>query len=213
MACEIELKYLISATDLQHLPQLPFLQQFSHTPPQQQQLISLYYDTPDLTLARHKMTFRLRTMAGEWFQSIKGKGQALDGLHTRMEWEDKLNDAHADFSKLALHDLPDDVYTLLADPVLQQHLQPIFRTEVMRTDWRIEPDAHTCIEIALDLGHLIIEKTTPPLMEPICEIELELINGEVASLLDFATRLKQEIHLTEDNASKAQRGYALYARA
>ena len=42
------------------------------------------------------------------------------------------------------------------------------------------------------------------------EIELELKNGNVQQLMELAQILGQDITLTPDSISKAQRGYALY---
>ena len=62
------------------------------------------------------------------------------------------------------------------------------------------------IEAALDLGHVIVGKQK----EEICELELELREGEPAALLELAAELAATLALMPCDISKAERGYRLY---
>src|SRR5690606_21603314 len=56
-------------------------------PPVTEQLYSIYYDTPGLTLARRDIALRLRRVEGRWLQTLKLGEQAGAGLHRRIELE------------------------------------------------------------------------------------------------------------------------------
>ena len=73
----------------------------------------------------------------------------------------------------------------------------------------------TSIEVALDRGHITVPGTT--LSEGILELELELLSGPEATLHALADALRHSpsgaIALTPSDASKAQRGMALFAQS
>nr|BFE93174.1 hypothetical protein GCM10020185_37100 [Pseudomonas brassicacearum subsp. brassicacearum] len=62
------------------------------------------------------------------------------------------------------------------------------------------------IEAALDLGHVVVGKQK----EEICELELELREGEPTALLELAAELAATLPLMPCDISKAERGYRLY---
>jgi inorganic triphosphatase YgiF len=72
------------------------------------------------------------------------------------------------------------------------------------------------IEVALDQGHITVPGTA--LSEGILELELELLSGPEAALYALTDALRQTpsgaaIALTPSDASKAQRGLALFAQS
>src|SRR5579883_730168 len=68
-------------------------------------------------------------------------------------------------------------------PQLAAELRPLFVTEIERLAVEIAPVAGTCIEAAIDRG---VIRTPDQRSEPVAEIELELKQGEPASLCDLA---------------------------
>jgi inorganic triphosphatase YgiF len=66
--------------------------------------------------------------------------------------------------------------------------------------------AKVVIEAALDLGHVMVGKQK----EEICELELELREGEPAALLELAAELAEKLALMPCDISKAERGYRLF---
>nr|GFD42166.1 hypothetical protein [Tanacetum cinerariifolium] len=62
------------------------------------------------------------------------------------------------------------------------------------------------IEAALDLGNVIVGKQK----EEICELELELREGEPSALLELAAELAEKLALMPCDISKAERGYRLF---
>jgi triphosphatase len=202
MANEIELKLRIRAADLPRLRRHPAVQRALVGKPVTRRLTSIYYDTPQLALLDADLSLRVRRMSGGWFQAVKGAGHSLAGLHQRMEWEDLLTRGEPDFDKIT-----DPALTpVFGDPALRAALRPIFTTDVRRTEWQLKPDPDSDIEMALDVGDLIVDDKR----EPICEVELELKSGVPIRLFEFALTLLADIPLWIENVSKAQRGYAHY---
>src|SRR5690606_28489029 len=66
--------------------------------------------------------------------------------------------------------------------------------------------AKVVIEAALDLGKVVAGKQS----EEICELELELRQGEPQALLELAVELAAELALMPCDISKAERGYRLH---
>ncbi len=95
---------------------------------------------------------------------------------------------------------------------LRAELKPLFRTDFERHSWVLTHNTAS-IEVALDQGHITVLGTA--LSEDILELELELLSGPEAALKSLADALRQTpsgaIALTPSNASKAQRGMALWA--
>jgi len=202
MANEVELKLRIAAPDILRLKHHPGIKVVQVGKPRTRHLLSIYYDTPQLTLLDLGISLRVRRISGNWIQTVKGKGEALAGLHQRQEFEDVIAFGHPDFSKI----IDPELTRIFDDEMLRSSLTPLFSTEVRRTEWQLTFENGDQIELALDLGELVVGDKR----EPISEIELELKQGNTGRLFEFALRLQQNIPLELENISKAQRGYAHY---
>ena len=67
------------------------------------------------------------------------------------------------------------------------------------------------VELALDTGRVVARRGTPQQQEArICELELELRQGEPEALLELAAELAADLPLMPCDISKAERGYRLY---
>jgi triphosphatase len=91
MANEVELKLRIAAPDILRLKHHPGIKVAQVGKPRTHNLLSIYYDTPQLTLLDLGVSLRVRRVSGNWIQTVKGKGEALAGLHQRQEFETELN--------------------------------------------------------------------------------------------------------------------------
>lgn len=166
-------------------------------------LVNVYLDTPQRELAAARAALRLRRQGAQWLQTLKTAGESRDGLATRQEWETPVS-AEA----IELERLPEAARALLAP--LYDRLQPVFRTDFQRRTWRIGFRGAQ-IEAALDLGDI----TAPgrAAREPIHELELEFLSGDVASagqtLRALAEQLQTVAPVVPSDRSKAARGYAL----
>jgi triphosphatase len=149
-------------------------------------------------------------LAGEqWLLTVKTAGKSKNGLSRRQEWEAPTTPGALDFA--ALVDDADLAASLMA---LRAELKPLFRTDFERHSWVLTHDSAS-IEVALDQGQINVPGTA--LSECILELELELLSGPEAALHALADALRQTpssaIALTPSDASKAQRGLALFAQS
>lgn len=205
MPNEIELKLRIAAADAQKLFSHPALTRHAVGTPITRALISIYYDTPDLFLLDAKLSLRVRSMSGGWFQAIKSAGFSVGGLHQRLEWEDLLTKNEPDYQKITDPHLAH----IFSDMALRAALKPVFVVDVMRTDWHLHYDDGSEIEVSLDMGE--IKVCHPRVWEniaPLNELEIELKSGNMAHLFELALALQEEIPFVIENESKAQRGYS-----
>jgi inorganic triphosphatase YgiF len=155
------------------------------------ELISVYFDTPDLALQKAGASLRVREHKGQRIQTLK-RGQGL----VREEHEAPIEGLAPD---PALEPLP----KLLPQGA---SLRPAFNVRVSRRQRTFRYKGAE-IEMALDQG----EVTGGEQKSPICEVELELKSGPATALFALARELSAAapIYLAFD--SKAARGQALVA--
>ncbi|ENA0611565.1 inorganic triphosphatase [Enterobacter bugandensis] len=200
MAQEIELKFIVETDSVDALRQhLNTLSGEHHEPVQ---LLNIYYETPDSWLRSHDMGLRIRGANGRYEMTMKIAGRVVGGLHQRPEY-------NIDISRpeLELDRFPAEVWPEGELPAtLAAQVQPLFSTDFWREKWLVA-EGKSRIEIALDLG----EVKAGDLQEPICELELELLEGDVNDVLKLARRLVNQSGLRQGSLSKAARGYHLAA--
>lgn len=171
---------------------------------QQIHLQAKYYDTPDRLLAKNGMALRLRKENDLWVQTFKAAGQSH--LH-RVEEEvflgqcDQAPDLNLDLYK-DNKTVTDLLIQVLGTDVEKLSLQ--FETDVQRTYHVFEAD-DTAIEVCLDDGVV----KTPTTQSIICEVEFELKQGAVKTLIQFAHQWIDRYELWLDVRSKAERGNLL----
>lgn len=206
VSTEIELKLALPtchpATLARRLSKLAVLAQH---PAVQEHLQSAYYDTPDLLLHEQRVTLRLRSLEvgakSKWVQTLKTNGRVDSALSQRGEWETPLQQAR--LSLPGLMKTPwaefDPGGRVFAD------LTVVFQTRFERTKWLVHRRDGSVIEVALDIGQIVIDKHK----SPICELELELKAGQVTALFEVAQQIAQRVAVVPFSASKAERGYRL----
>ena len=197
MAVETELKLRLPASALKKVAAHPLL---AATPPDQRRLHNVYYDTPRLDLLHSHFAVRHRQVGWQWLLTVKAADQSSGGLAQRREWEVPCSPGSFDFSHVDDSALRQQLDRLAAE------LQPAFRTDFTRRRWIISPWAGCRVEVALDHGQ--IESGQQRL--PICELELELLEGEPVDLFRLCLVLSEATRLHPEPASKAERGYRLF---
>jgi inorganic triphosphatase YgiF len=172
-------------------------------------LLNTYFDTPALDLKQRRMAVRERLAGDQWLLTVKTAGKSENGLSRRQEWEAPTTPGALDFATLV-----DDAELAASLMALRAELNPLFRTDFERHSWVLMHDSAS-IEVALDQGHITVPGTA--LSEGILELELELLSGPETALHALADALRQTpsgaIALTPSDASKAQRGLALFAQS
>jgi inorganic triphosphatase YgiF len=201
---ETELKLSLSADELARLLVHPLLTQAGNT----QRLLNTYFDTPELALQQRRMAVRERLAGDQWLLTVKTAGQSQNGLSRRQEWEGPTTPGALQFDALV------DDAALAQDLMrLRPDLRALFCTDFERQRWVITHDGAR-IEVAIDQGRIHVPGTD--LSEPLLELELELLSGPDEALLALAVVLRQTpqgpVMLVPSDASKAQRGMALWQR-
>jgi len=205
MATELELKlmlhseYLKSASDF-----LDEICTFSATDGQARQptlsLMNAYFDTAEASLMQGGMALRIRAVNDQFIQTVKTRGSDRIGMHARGEWEWFLPNDNLDLSLLAEVPLPD----ALQDMSWSRELIEVYRTDFERQVWDVRFQG-TKMEVVCDHGFV----TSPYGEDAICELELELKEGNEAALYQFALQLAERVPVQVSIVSKAQRGVRL----
>jgi inorganic triphosphatase YgiF len=213
---EIELKLLLPGADASEIEgRLRGLPVLARRKSQSQWLWNRYFDTPDETLRAQRSALRLRCVSdapwksvktgfapeGEWIQTFKSAGTSLGGLSERGEWESR--EAIGSLNETALRKTPWS--HLDADGRLFAALRPCFDTRCRRTTWQLQRYRGASIEVAFDVGEIVAEGWSLPILE----LELELKSGPAESLFALAQTIAHSIAVLPCDASKAERGYQL----
>jgi len=198
VAEEIELKLALPVAEQRRLLRHPVLKQGRLL--SRQEIINIYFDTPDRLLLKKGVALRLRRQGGQWLQTVKAGGDAGAGLSTRPEWESAY-DGRFDFSAV---DAP-ALRRFLQSPACSERLLPCFETNFHRNTWRFEPRPGQAVLLMLDRG----TTQTGGRQAVISEVELELAGAAVADLFDLAQSLAQRLPLLPALRSKAEQGYRL----
>jgi len=204
MQKETEIKLRVSRETLAALREHPLLKKRNKSGWERRELFNQYYDSPARDLAQAKVALRLRRDGDEVIQTLKTRGQSVAGLSERHEWDWPLAKAKLDPKKLT-----DECWPAALAGLDKKSLQPLFTTDFVRERAEIawgRGKAKVVIEAALDLGKVIAADKE----EELCELELELRQGEPEALLELAAELAAELALMPCDISKAERGYRLF---
>ncbi|WP_017903043.1 inorganic triphosphatase [Pseudomonas asplenii] len=204
MQKETEIKLRVSRETLAALREHPLLKKRNKSGWERRELMNQYFDTPERDLARAKVALRLRRDGDEVIQTLKTRGQSIAGLSERNEY-----DWHLAKAKLDVKKLDGECWPAQLAELDKKTLKPIFTTDFVRERAEIawgRGKSKVVIEAALDLGTVIAGKHK----EEICELELELREGEPEALLELAAELAEKLPLMPCDISKAERGYRLF---
>ena len=204
MQKETEIKLRASRETLDALREHPALKKRNKSGWERHALYNRYFDTPARDLAQARVALRVRRDGEQFIQTLKSRGQSVAGLSERNEWDWYLDDDRLDPSRLG-----DDCWPASLANLDKATLQPIFTTDFVRQRAEIawgRGKAKVVIEAALDLGQVVADGR----QEDICELELELRQGEPEALLELAEELAADLPLMPCDISKAERGYRLY---
>jgi len=164
--------------------------------PQVVQQNSIYFDTPDHALRAAGYSLRIRKEGEARKQTVKATKASTAGLFARSEWE---------FPVERDEPVIDHVTPLRGElgPIVD-HLAPQFNVRVTRHKWTLT-EAQSEIEVVLDIGVAEVgDRQTP-----ICEIELELKDGNLQGLLILARKIEATVPFSFGVMAKSERGYRL----
>jgi inorganic triphosphatase YgiF len=184
---EIELKFVLPEDQAE-----PVWQAMGGAEAKPAALTSVYFDTAGRQLRRSGIALRVREKKGVFVQTVKSGGGVARG-----EWETAIPSAAPD--RAALAGTP--AAALLPK---KADLLPAFSVRVQRRAIDLQ-EGRSRIEACLDTGEIRAGGRTVP----VCEIELELLHGEVGDLFGLARRLMADAPLTLSFTTKSRRGYWL----
>lgn len=164
-------------------------------------LENTYFDTPELELRERRIAVRTRKAGSRWLQTVKCAAESNAGLSSRPEWEQPYANGAFDFSAIDR----DDVRHRLEN--LQPKLVPVFTTRFKRETCILTPREGVRVLAMIDNGNIEANGHSRPL----CELELELVEGDPRELYALALQLAETLPLTPENVSKAERGYRLFS--
>lgn len=197
MATELELK--LAVDDLQLLDCIlcsPDVRDRMTEDFQYVQTESTYYDTPDGQLAQKQWALRLRRVDGQSVVTVKTPGTG----YARGEWETQADYLEDAVPQLVADGAPAELTELLAG----ETLAPVCGTKFTRIRAMLRLEDCVC-ELDGDIGELQCGKIRAPL----CEMELELKDGNAETMLAFGRTLAARFGLREESRSKLERARAL----
>jgi triphosphatase len=203
MDAEIELKLFIQAQHHDLLKKI--LNDYPNSTPQgQKKLTNGYFDTDDLQLRRWDMGLRVRGFDNQLEQTIKTAGRVVGGIHSRPEYNVSIDQKTPILSRF-----PKEIWPAGNDlDKVSTSLKCIFETNFNRQTWHIYLN-DSLVEVALDVGKIIAKNN----LDPICELEFELLAGDTSALIQLAIEVAKSVPLRLGKASKAQRGYQLAGKS
>jgi len=164
-------------------------------------LSNTYFDTTTSQFRQFDFGLRTRKSLNFAEQTIKTAGIVRGGLHQRPEYNLPLE---GDFPTLG--DFPTEIWPENTDVAqLQTDLVDLFTTDFERTMWHIKLPNEAEVEVVFDQGMARSGEQS----YPICEIELELVRGDIVDLFTLAQEITQLGNVRLGNVSKAKRGYQL----
>ncbi|AKE51408.1 CYTH and CHAD domain-containing protein [Kangiella geojedonensis] len=211
MSIEVELKLSASADKIQQvkdwLKEAGCSEENSVELEWEQKILhNTYFDTKNHRLRETDIGLRIRKDGERYIQSVKSAGRVVGGLYQR-------NESEHDISKSELQlELVDEPYLMILLEEAEEEdgpFMPIFTTNFSRDVVTIDYNGAQ-VEVALDQGQIncMAEDMTDTSQE-LCEVELELKDGEASVLFELGKKLIEKFDLALDSESKAERGYRL----
>ncbi len=196
---EIELKLLVDPDRLADFNDAPVIAANARSKGSRKHLKAVYYDTPEHTLWRHGLSFRVRQSGARFMQTVKA--ESGDDPLRRGEWEARVPSIAPDLA-LAMPFIPAG---LRSD--LEGHpLEAVFTTDIHRHQRIVDMPSGT-VEIAFDHGTL----KSGDRSAPVSEIELELKGGSTTAIYELALRLAEYGPVKPSIRGKSARGFDLAA--
>ncbi|MBV9787100.1 MAG: CYTH domain-containing protein [Chloroflexi bacterium] len=161
-----------------------------------------FFDTPKLALSRTRHAVRLRTGGKQPVVTLKGPGSAVQGVHSREEWEEPTADPDPG-------GWPELIRHKLQDLIAAQPMEPLLAVHNNRRTWELLRDGQIVGEVALDLGEIVAGDER----EPMHELEIELKGGTHDDLAAIGELVQRQLPAQPEDRSKFARGLALVRHA
>jgi len=176
-------------------------------------LNNTYYDTKDRKLTSRGGSIRVRLYESEdgneyYEHTVKFGGTANNGLHQRYEWNhvSESEDFNLEEFRKAVTESgdPSDLLDEVLEGITESDLIPLVSTVFERTTYVVSY-GDSMMEACFDVGKIIVGDKS----EKICELEIELTEGDVVDLQDLASYIADNSNATPFDDSKFKRSLKL----
>ena len=167
--------------------------------------LGVYYDTESRALADNLCSLRARKEGERWRAALKFGGTIENGLSRRQELEADINTWLDNAGQLPPGALRDKVAEMIPDMIREN--APLFPrvTVDMRRSIRNLEFQGTAIELVTDRGIIRGQSRAVELYE----VELELMRGDIAAVVELGEMLTQRHALTPSTMTKHRIGLQL----
>jgi inorganic triphosphatase YgiF len=199
---EIELKLTLKPEDARRLGRLDLVRSRVQGRARTRRLVSTYFDTPDRRLRAAGIAVRIRRVGRSRLLCVKAKQTSRGGALVRREWEGRVA------SDLPItSDIADPELRLAVERAAPAGLEPLFTSAMSRTSRELQLDGAR-VAMDVDTGSVVagLPGGEGP-EEPVCELELEMLEGDPAALFDFARELSGVVDVRLSTDTKAARGF------
>jgi triphosphatase len=162
-------------------------------------ITSLYYDSPDRELHRHGLSLCVEQHDAHRVQVLRRLGPAANDS----QWRDIITSDGPDPSA------PETGARRCG--LIDNELRPLCRTRVRRTCLTLGVEPSVEITATLDEGE--VSTVVGCVTEPLCDLDLEMTEGDPAVLFDMALQLFDAVPLRITILDNAQRGSRLLGGA
>jgi len=171
-----------------------------------------YFETKDRALLALNASVRVREIRdGDYIHTVKIGGKSHEGLHQRFEWnfETTLDEFNAqEFAKHAVTDGdPPEILEKVLNAIEGKELTMICRTSFERT-LSMAGFGDSLLEICFDIGSLIAKNA----QEKLCELEIELKQGDVRDVLALGEEIILKTGAVRDDRGKYSRCLSIMER-
>ena len=176
------------------------LERVSSAPGGEPSLItSIYYDTPDRKLHHQGLSLCVEQHDTRRVQVLRRRASIGDNR----QWRDIITSDEPDPSA------PETGARLRG--LIENELRPLCKMQIRRTCWRLGTEPPIETTAILDEGEIfaVVGDAT----EPVCDLDLEMQEGDPAVLFDAALRLLDAAPLRITIPNNAERGYRLLGGA
>jgi len=207
-AAELEIKLRLPRKAAADVIRHPAVTELKAGRARRRRLVSTYFDTPNLRLAKSGVGLRIRRDGRQWIPTVKGppEPESGGGLAARPEYEWAIGRS----SKMPSIDttrLATTPWQRVLLKAARRGLAPVFVTDFARTEIPLKLAERTTAILAVDVGTIRAVNSTRH--ADICEIELELGSGRIERVFELAHALATDFPLSLEPASKAARGVRL----
>ena len=205
---EIELKYRIDSVEqYDSLLSDPWIAGHAEDDePETVRMKAAYFDTPDLTLIKHNIAFRIRSEGERTLATLKWRDDddGIGGLYIRSEINIPISDKTCFFApdpsifKESLEGR--DLLDIIDGKPLENIIDMIFTRKRIRIDY-----GESILELALDEGVVVAGADSTQFRE----LEIEIYSGRKEDLLDTGNLIAKKYGLEPELKTKFARGIEL----